>query len=356
VIPLTPHPAAANVPYVHQGMAGVNLFDTFEEEHMETPVLPRYNTRARDHQHSANNDHHDAPHVCLPLTFTNTQMFHASPKQAIKRIPMANAVINQDTGASLEYLQLVQDETTFPVWIKAAPNEFGCLARGIGGRIEVSDKIFFNPRQAMPKGKIVTYGRFVVGICPNKAETHRVRLNVGGILIQYPGGVFTRSADITTSKCLWDSTISTEGARYICLDVKNFYLSTPIESFEYMCIPIKLIPQEIIAEYNLLSLVLDGHMYIEVQTGMYGLPQAIILVNQLVDCCLAIHGYHQTKFTSGIWHNVTRSIQLTLVMDDVGVQYVRKKHARHLIANTSGKAGAQIPHLPLGDDSSPRGR
>jgi hypothetical protein len=24
--------------------------------------------------------------------------------------------------------------------------------------------------------------------------------------------------------------------------------------------------------------------------------------------------------------------------------------------NTSGKAGAQIPHLPLGDDSSPRGR
>jgi hypothetical protein len=24
--------------------------------------------------------------------------------------------------------------------------------------------------------------------------------------------------------------------------------------------------------------------------------------------------------------------------------------------NTSGKAGAQIPHLPLGDDSSPWGR
>jgi hypothetical protein len=29
-IPLTPHPAEANVPYVHQGMAGVNLFETFE--------------------------------------------------------------------------------------------------------------------------------------------------------------------------------------------------------------------------------------------------------------------------------------------------------------------------------------
>jgi hypothetical protein len=27
VVPLTPYPAAANAPYVPQGMAGVNLFD-----------------------------------------------------------------------------------------------------------------------------------------------------------------------------------------------------------------------------------------------------------------------------------------------------------------------------------------
>jgi hypothetical protein len=29
---------------------------------------------------------------------------------------------------------------------------------------------------------------------------------------------------------------------------------------------------------------------------------------------------------------------------------------RVFFVNTSGKAGAQIPHLPLGDDSYPRGR
>jgi hypothetical protein len=51
---------------------------------------------------------------------------------------MANAVINHDTGASLEYLQLIQDETTFPVWNKLASNEFGRLAQGIGGEIEGS--------------------------------------------------------------------------------------------------------------------------------------------------------------------------------------------------------------------------
>jgi hypothetical protein len=56
--------------------------------------------------------------------------------------------------------------------------------------------------------------------------------------------------------------------------------------------PIKLIPQEIIMQYNLIPLVSDGHVYIEVQKGMYGLPQASILANQLTSWRLAIHGYH----------------------------------------------------------------
>jgi hypothetical protein len=148
------------------------------------------------------------------------------------------------------------------------------LEKGVGYRIEGATIIFFIPRQAVPKGKIVTYGRFVVDIRPNKSEIHRVGLTVGGNLIQYPGGVSTRSVDLTTSKCLWNSTISTEGASYICLDVKNFYIGTPMDSFEYMRIPIKLIPHEIIEKYNLLPFVSDGHVYIEVQKGMYGLPQA----------------------------------------------------------------------------------
>jgi hypothetical protein len=41
VIPLTLHAAAENDHYMLQGMAGMNLFDTFEEERMETPDIPR---------------------------------------------------------------------------------------------------------------------------------------------------------------------------------------------------------------------------------------------------------------------------------------------------------------------------
>jgi hypothetical protein len=110
----------------------------------------------------------------------------------------------------------------------------------------------------------VTYGRFVVDVRPNKEKVHRVQLTVGGNLIKYDGDVSTRPADLTTSKCLWNSVISADGATYMCLDVKNFYLGTPMEEFEYLRIPIKLIPLEIITKYALHPLVSDGHIYIEV--------------------------------------------------------------------------------------------
>jgi hypothetical protein len=72
-------------------------------------------------------------------------------------------------------------------------------------------------------------------------------------------------------------------------------------------------------------------VYIEVQKGVYGLPQSGILTNQLLAHRLAIHGYYQTKFTPGLWRHVTRPIQFTLVVDDFDVQYVGKEHDQHLI-------------------------
>jgi hypothetical protein len=64
---------------------------------------------------------------------------------------------------------------------------------------------------------------------------------------------------------------------------------------------------------------------------MYGLSQTGILANQLLARRLVFHGFHQTKFTPGLWQNVTRPVQFTLVVDDFGVQYVGKEHAQHLI-------------------------
>jgi hypothetical protein len=96
-------------------------------------------------------------------------------------------------------------------------------------------------------------------------------------------------------------------------------------------IPIKLIHLEIITQYALLPLVSDGNIYIEVQKGMYGLPQAGILANLLLSKRLAPHGYRQTKTTPGLWAHDTLPVTFSLVVDDFGVKYEGLANAHHLI-------------------------
>ncbi len=104
-----------------------------------------------------------------------------------------------------------------------------------------------------------------------------------------------------------------------------------MERFEYMQIPIKLIPAEIIEAYNLLPKVYKDHIYVEIRRGMYGLPQAGILANQLLTKRLAPHGYEQSRHTLGLWRHKWRPILFSLVVDNFGIKYVGKQHADHLI-------------------------
>jgi hypothetical protein len=119
----------------------------------------------------------------------------------------------------------------------------------------------------------------------------------------------------------------------MCLDVKKIYLGTHMEILEYLRIPqIKIIPLEIITQYVLLPLVSDGHIYIEVQKGMNGLPQAGILAKLLLLAKrLAPHGYRQTKTTPGLWAHATPPVTFSLVVDDFGVKYEGLANVHHLI-------------------------
>jgi hypothetical protein len=63
---------------------------------------------------------------------------------------------------------------------------------------------------------------------------------------------------------------------------------------------------------------------------MYGLKQAGILANQLLQTRLAPFGYYPARHTPGLWLHNTRPIYFTLVVDDFTVKYVGKQHAEHL--------------------------
>jgi hypothetical protein len=85
---------------------------------------------------------------------------------------------------------------------------------------------------------------------------------------------------MVSSILLWNSTISTKGACFASANIKNMYLKTPLDRFEYMKMPLSLFPQDIIDHYRLNDKVLNGYVYMEICKGMYGLPQAGILANK----------------------------------------------------------------------------
>jgi hypothetical protein len=98
-----------------------------------------------------------------------------------------------------------------------------------------------------------------------------------------------------------------------------------------MVINLASLPQETIDKYDLNKLAQDGKVYIEIQKGMYGLPQAGILANKFLQRNLAKDGYRPTTHTHGLWTNDTHPISLSLVVDDFGVKYIGREHAEHLM-------------------------
>jgi hypothetical protein len=86
----------------------------------------------------------------------------------------------------------------------------------------------------------------------------------------------------------------------------DFYLRTPMKRPEYMLLKITDIPDEIIEEYKLMLLVTqDRCVYCEITRGMYGLPQAGIIAQELLEKRLAEYGYHQSKIINGFWKHKT---------------------------------------------------
>jgi hypothetical protein len=89
-------------------------------------------------------------------------------------------------------------------------------------------------------------------------------------------------------------------------------------------------PEEVVQKYNLNTLVVEGWVYINIRKVMYGLKQAGLLVNKLVQTCLAPFGYYPARHTPGLWLHKTRPISSTLVVDDFEVKYVGNQHTEHL--------------------------
>jgi hypothetical protein len=136
---------------------------------------------------------------------------------------------------------------------------------------------------------------------------------------------------MATVKLHLNSVISTKGARYCTIDPNDFYLMTPMAHPEYMRIKLKDLPAEFVELYTLTNMVdSDGYIHIKIQKGIYGLPQAGILAQELLEKRLNKHGYQQSPITPGLWRHDFCPISFTLCVNNFGIIYIGCEHAKHL--------------------------
>ncbi len=117
----------------------------------------------------------------------------------------------------------------------------------------MTETIFFISKTDIPpdhRGN-VTYGRNVCVYREGKKDKYRTQIMMGGNLINYPGNCGTPTADLLTVKLLLNSIISTPNAKFMSINIKDFYLCTPMACYEYFQMKLELFPEDIIAEYDL---------------------------------------------------------------------------------------------------------
>ena len=161
---------------------------------------------------------------------------------------------------------------------------------------------------------------------------------VGGDKLVYDSDAGSPATDMLETKLLFNSTISNakHGARFMSLDLKDMFLQSKMEKFEYMWIPYKYFPKDIINRYNLSKKVTsNGKVYVKINCGMYGLKQAAILAYETVTKLLTDAGYILIPGSIGLWKHSTHKLMFALCVDDFGVQYYNKADVYHLITTLS---------------------
>ena len=122
------------------------------------------------------------------------------------------------------------------------------------------------------------------------------------------------------------------------IDISNIYIRNDLEEFQYIIFAMDRIPQEIIKEYNLTTIVhKDGYCYAEIRKAMYRLRESGYIANIELKRILGLEGYVPSRFTPGLFTHKNRDIAFSLVVDDFGVRYTKKEDAEHLVKTIQGR-------------------
>ena len=131
------------------------------------------------------------------------------------------------------------------------------------GQSKGTNTLVFIDRSKMPEDrwKDVTYRKIVCNVRPQKAGTNQTRLIFCGSNCTPAIEYGTPTANILTVKLLLDSVVSTPGATFLGLDLKDFYLNKPMDIPEFIRMKLDNFPEDVINENNLMEKV-DAKGYV----------------------------------------------------------------------------------------------
>jgi hypothetical protein len=183
------------------------------------------------------------------------------------------------------YKKLMHDPATAEIWQAAFGKDFRGMAQGNTktGQKEMHAMFVMTHNEikhVLQQGKKFTYGNMVVDYQPQKNDPHCIHITASVNLITYNSSPSIQTADLDMANLHWNSVISTPRAKYMCLDIKNFYLTVQLQYFNYMCMPLILFPIWIQEQHNMKQLAYQGYVYLEMLRVVWGLPQAGILANK----------------------------------------------------------------------------
>ena len=141
---------------------------------------------------------------------------------------------------------------------------------------------------------------------------------MGKTIIDCPREFSPDTANLITKTIITNSVILTLNRTFMIINRKTLS-SHPLDLYEYMQTTIKLIPKEFITAYNLHDKIHKDFVYMEISKGIYGLPQVIILTNELLKAKFHPNGYYETS-TPGLWRHKTHPMYFYLAVNDFGIK------------------------------------
>ena len=82
--------------------------------------------------------------------------------------------------------------------------------------------------------------------------------------MDFCGDASSVAASLDTVKILLNSVVYTKGAKFTTANIKDFFYASFLPDPEYMKMKLKIIPQEIIDQYQLQDLEENGWVYMKI--------------------------------------------------------------------------------------------